>query len=101
MKKEKNLSELNLTLALIKNKIWAYQGDQEMNRDDLKFAEKCYAEGNLEIEHIIRDFKLDILEKRILLNGLQQECIKIKKKIKKLNNEQNIRNNKKLENHGK
>lgn len=94
MKKEKNLSELKLTLALIKNKIWTYQGDQEMNRDELKFAEKCYAEGNLETESIIRDIKLDIIEKRILLNGLQQECIKIKKNIKKLDREQNFRNNK-------
>lgn len=94
MKKEKKLSELNLALVFIKKKIWQYQGDQEMNRDDLKFAEKCYAEGNLGIDCIIRVMKQDILEKRILLNGLQQECIKIKKKIKKLNKEQNFRNNK-------
>lgn len=94
MKKEKKLSELNLALVLIKKKIWEYQGDQEMNRDDLKFAEKCYAEGNFGIECIIRSMKQDILEKKILLNGLQQECIKIKKKIKKLNKEQNFRNNK-------
>lgn len=93
MKKEKKLSELNLALVFIKKKIWQYQGDQEMNRDDLKFAEKL-ADGNLGIDCIIRDLKQDILEKRILLNGLQQECIKIKKKIKKLNKEQNFRNNK-------
>lgn len=93
MKKEKKLSELNLALVFIKKKIWQYQGDQEMNRDDLKFAEK-FADGNLGIECVIRDLKQDILEKKILLNGLQQECIKIKKKIKKLNKEQNFRNNK-------
>lgn len=93
MKKEKKLSELNLALVFIKKKIWQYQGDQEMNRDDLKFAEKL-ADGNLGIDCTIRDLKQDILEKRLLLNGLQRECIKIKKKIKKLNKEQNFRNNK-------
>jgi hypothetical protein len=94
MKKEKNLSELNLTLALIKNKIRTFKADQEMNREDLKFVKKCYAEGNLEAESIIRDIEVDIIEKRILLNGLQQVCIKIKKNIKKLDKEQNFRNKK-------
>ena len=41
----------------------------------------------------IRYLEQIIFENKILLNALQKQSIAIKKKIKKLNKEQNIRNN--------
>jgi hypothetical protein len=103
MIKEKVISELILKHKLLKERFNERQRIQEKSRNDLKRYEnldKRYPEHRY-VENYIRYLEQIVFENKVLLNALQKECIAIKKKIKKLNKEQNIRNNKKLEKHGK
>ena len=100
--KEKQISELILKHKLLKERFNERQRIQEKSRNDLKRYEnldKRYPEHRY-VENI-RYLEQIVFENKVLLNALQKECIAIKKKIKKLNKEQNIRNNKKLEKHDK
>lgn len=103
MKKEKQISELILKHKLLKKRFNEIQGIQEKTREDLKTYErlnKRYTENNY-LQNYIRYLEQIIFENKVLLNALQKQCLDIKKKIKKLNKEQNIKNNKKLEKHDK
>lgn len=99
MVKEKVISELVLKHGLLKQRFNERQGIQEKTRKDLKTF------GNLDkrdpenkfVQTYIRYLEQIIFENKVLLNALQKQCLDIKKKIRKLNKEQNIRNNKKLE----
>ena len=103
MIKEKQISELILKYNLLKERFNERQGVQEITRKNLKTyvrLNKRYRENNYLQSHI-RYLEQIIFENKVLLNTLQKQCIAIKKKIKKLNREQNIKNSKKLEKHGK
>lgn len=103
MMKEKQISELILKHKLLKKRFNERQGIQEKSREDLKTYErlnKRYTKNNY-LQNYIRYLEQIVFENKVLLNALQKECIAIKKNIKKLNKEQNIRNNKKLEKHDK
>jgi hypothetical protein len=96
MVKEKQISELILKHKLLKERFNERQGIQEKTRNDLKRYEnfnKRYPEHNY-VENYLRYLEQIVFENKVLLNALQKQCIVIKKKIKKLNKEQNIRNNK-------
>ncbi len=95
MEKEKIISELVLKHKLIKERFNERQGIQEKSRKDLKTYEnlnKRYTKNKF-VQTYIRYLEQIIFENKILLNALQKQCLDIKKKIKKLNKEQNIRNN--------
>lgn len=103
MMKEKQISELILKHKLLKERFNERQSIQEKSRNDLKRYEnldKQYPEHKY-VENYIRYLEQIVFENKVLLNALQKQCIAIKKKIKKLNKEQNIRNNKKLEKYDK
>lgn len=103
MMKEKQISELMLKHKLLKERFNERQSIQEKSRNDLKMYEnldKRYPEHKY-VENYIRYLEQIVFENKVLLNALQKQCIEIKKKIKKLNKEQNIRNNKKLEKYDK
>ena len=103
MMKEKQISELILKHKLLKKRFIEIQSIQEHARKDVKTYENInrrYTEHKY-VEKYLRYLEQIIFENKILLNALQKQCIVIKKKIKKLNKEQNIRNNKKLEKHDK
>lgn len=98
MMKERQISELILKHKLLKKRFIEIQSIQEKSRNDLKRYEnldKQYPEHKY-VENYIRYLEQIVFENKVLLNALQKQCIAIKKKIKKLNKEQNIRNNKKL-----
>lgn len=100
--KEKEISELRLKHKLLKERFNERQRIQENTRKDVKTYENLHKRyGNNYVENYLRYLEQIIFENKILLNALQKQCIAIKKKIKKLNKEQNIRNNKNLEKHGK
>lgn len=100
--KEKQISELRLKHKLLKERFNERQRIQEDTRKDVKTYENLNKKyGNKYVENYLRYLEQIIFENKILLNALQKQCIAIKKKIKKLNKEQNIRNNKNLEKHGK
>jgi hypothetical protein len=106
MIKEKVISELILKHKLLKKRFIERQGIQEKTRKELKTYENLnilnmLCMENKIVQNNIRYLEQIIFENKILLNALQKQCLDIKKKIKKLNKEQNIRNNKKLEKHGK
>ena len=101
--KEKQISESILKLKLLKERFNERQRIQEKSRESLKTYErlnKRYTKNKFVQTHI-RYLEQIVFENKVLLNALQKECIAIKKNIKKLNKEQNIRNNKKLEKHDK
>lgn len=99
MMKEKQISELILKHKLLKERFNEIQGIQEHTRKDVKTYENFFKQYPLNqySKYYLRYLEQIIFENKILLNALQKQCIAIKKKIKKLNKEQNIRNNKKLE----
>ena len=106
MIKEKVISELILKHKLLKKRFIEIQSIQEQRRKELKTYENLnilnmLCMENKIVQNNIRYLEQIIFENKILLNALQKQCLDIKKKIKKLNKEQNIRNNKKLEKHGK
>lgn len=103
MMKEKQISELILKHKLLKQRFNERQGIQEKSRKDLKTYEnlnKRYTKNKF-VQSYIRYLEQIIFENKVLLDALQKQCLDIKKKIKKLNKEQNIRNNKKLEKYDK
>lgn len=103
MKKEKQISELILKHKLLKQRFYERQCIQERTRKDVKRYEdtnKRHPEHKY-IDNYLRYLEQIVFENKVLLNALQKQCISIKKKIKKLNKEQNIRNNKNLEKYGK
>jgi len=103
MMKEKQISELILKHKLVKERFNERQGIQEKSRKDLKTYEnlnKRYTKNKF-VQTYIRYLEQIIFENKVLLNALQKQCLDIKKNIKKLNKEQNIRNNKKLEKYDK
>lgn len=93
MVKEKVISELILKHKLLKERFFEIQSIQEKTRDDLKRYENLNKRYPEIVQNYIRFLEQIIFENRILLNALQKQCLDIKKKIKKLNKEQNIRNN--------
>ena len=106
MIKEKVISELILKHKLLKERFIEIQSIQEQRRKELKTYENLnilnmLCMENKFVQNNIRYLEQIIFENKVLLNALQKQCLDIKKKIKKLNKEQNIRNNKKLEKHGK
>jgi len=106
MIKEKVISELILKHKLLKERFIEIQSIQEQRRKELKTYENLNTLNmlcmeNKIVQNNIRYLEQVIFENKVLLNALQKQCLDIKKKIKKLNKEQNIRNNKKLEKHGK
>lgn len=106
MIKEKVISELILKHKLLKERFIERQGIQEKTRKKLKTYENLnilnmLCMENKFVQNNIRYLEQIIFENKVLLNALQKQCLDIKKKIKKLNKEQNIRNNKKLEKYGK
>lgn len=106
MIKEKVISELILKHKLLKERFIKIQSIQEQRRKELKTYENLNAlnmlcmKNNI-VQNNIRYLEQIIFENKVLLNALQKQCLDIKKKIKKLNKEQNFRNNKKLEKHDK
>ena len=98
MIKEKQISELILKHKLLKERFNERQSIQEESRNDLKRYENLDKQY---VENYIRYLEQIVFENKVLLNALQKQCIAIKKKIKKFNKEQNIRNNKKLEKYNK
>ncbi len=106
MIKEKVISELILKHKLLKERFIEIQSIQEQRRKELKTYENLNTLNmlcmeNKIVQNNIRYLEQVIFENKVLLNALQKQCLDIKKKIKKLNKEQNFRNNKKLEKHGK
>ena len=103
MIKEKVISELILKHKLLKERFIEIQSIQERTRKDVKTYEDANRRHpeQKSVENYLRYLEQIIFENKVLLNALQKQCLDIKKKIKKLNKEQNIRNNKKLEKHGK
>lgn len=106
MIKEKVISELILKHKLLKERFIEIQSIQEQRRKKLKTYENLnilnmLCMENKIVQNNIRYLEQVIFENKVLLNALQKQCLDIKKKIKKLNKEQNFRNNKKLEKHGK
>ena len=107
MVKEKLISELILKHKVLKERFIEIQGIQEYTRKDAKRYENINRQYNRQytrnkyLEKHLRYLEQIIFVNKVLLNALQKQCIDVKKKIKKLNKEQNIRNNKKLEKHGK
>ena len=101
MVKEKQISELILKHKLLKERFHERQGIQERTREDLKTYERLNKRCNNCLQTYIRYLEQIVFENKVLLNALQKQCIAIKKKIKKLNKELNIRNNKKLEKYDK
>lgn len=96
MVKENAISESILKYKLLKERINERQGIQERSRNDLKRYEnldKQYPEHKY-VKNYIRYLEQIVFENKVLLNALRKQCIAIKKNIKKLNKEQNIRNNK-------
>lgn len=103
MIKEKVISELILKHKLLKKRFIEIQSIQERTRKDVKTyedANRRHPEQKY-VENYLRYLEQVIFENKVLLNALQKQCLDIKKKIKKLNKEQNFRNNKKLEKHDK
>lgn len=101
--KEKQISELILKHKLLKKRFFKIQCFQEQHRKELKTYEdtnRRHPEHKY-VENYLRYLEQVVFENKVLLNALQKQCIAIKKKIKKLNKEQNFRNNKNLEKHGK
>lgn len=96
MIKEKQISELILKQKLLKGRFNERQGIQERTRKDVKTYEnlnkRCPEHKSIKI--YLRYLEQIMFENKVLLNALQKQCLDIKKKIKKLNKEQNIRNNK-------
>ena len=107
MVKEKQISELILKHKVLKERFIEIQGIQEYTRKDVKRYENINRQYNRQytrnkyLEKHLRYLEQIIFVNKVLLNALQKQCLDIKKKIKKLNKEQNIRNNKKLEKHDK
>ena len=103
MIKEKQISELILKHKLLKKRFFKIQCIQEQHRKELKTYEdtnKRHPEHKY-VENYLRYLEQVVFENKVLLNALQKHCLEIKKKIKKLNKEQNFSNNKNLEKHGK
>lgn len=95
MMKEKQISELILKRKLLKERFFEIQRIQEHTRKDVKTYESIHKRyGNKYVEKYLRYLEQIIFENRVLLNALQKQCLDIKKKIKKLDKEQNFRNNK-------
>ena len=94
--KEKQISELILKYKLLKKRFFKLQCFQEQNRKELKIYEDANRRHPEEkyVENYLRYIGQVVFENKVLLNALQKQCIAIKKKIKKLNKEQNFRNNK-------
>jgi hypothetical protein len=95
--KEKQISELILKQKLLKQRFYKRQCIQERTRKDLKTYEDANKRhpGHKYVENYLRYLEQIIFENKVLLNALQKQCLDIKKKIRKLNKEQNIKNNKK------
>ena len=93
VKKQKKISELVLILKLVRERITEYTRLQEQSRRELKhYAE--IQEKDVWLEHYLRFLREGIFERKIILNALEKHSIKIKKEIKRLNKEQNFKNNK-------
>lgn len=93
VKKQKKISDLVLILKLVRERISDYTRIQERNRREIKKYEKYYMK-NVWVEQHLRFLNEDVFEKRVLLNALEKHSIKIKKEIRRLNKEQNFKNNK-------
>lgn len=99
MVKEKQISESILKYKLLKERINEIRSFQEKCRKALKTYENLITLNMLHrenkiVQNNIRYFEQIIFENKTLLNALQKQCIAIKKNIKKLDKEQNFRNNK-------
>jgi hypothetical protein len=86
--KNKTISDLVLRHNRLKQQITDLQQIQQENREMMKryeSLEKLTTSG----QNYLIFIKEVIFEKRMLLNALQKQCVKIKKKIKRINKEQN------------
>lgn len=92
LKKEKKISDLVLMLKLVRERITEYARIQEQSRYDLKIYAK--QEKYLALENYLRFLREGIFERKVILNALEKHSTKIKKEIRRLNKEQNFKNNK-------
>lgn len=92
MTKEKEISELNAMQKLVKERITEHQRLQEMTRREIKQYEEL-AKTDLWTQYYLRNRNIQIFERKAILNALQKHCLEIRKRLKKLNREQEIRNN--------
>lgn len=86
--KNKTISDLVLRHNRLKQRITDLQEIQQKNRETMKFyesLEKLTTSG----KNYLLFIKDVVFETRTLLNALQNQCVKIKKKIKRINKEQN------------
>ena len=90
--KNKTISDLALRHNRLKQQITDLQQMQQENREVIKRYESLEKLSTSEKNYLI--FITDaVFENRMLLNALQNQCVKIKKKIKKINKEQNNKQN--------
>ena len=90
--KNKTISDLILRHNRVKQDITDLQQMQQEYREQIKFYESLEKLTTLEQNYFI--FIKDVVfENRMLLNALQKQCIKIRKKIKRINKEQNNKQN--------
>lgn len=90
--KNKTISDLVLRHNRLKQQITDLQQMQQENREQIKFyesLEKLTTSG----KNYLIFIKDVVFENRMLLNALQKQCVKIRKKIKRLNKEQNNKQN--------
>lgn len=86
--KNKTISDLVLRHKRLKQQITDLRQMQQENREIIKLYESLENLTTSGKNYLI--FIKDVVfENRILLNALQNQCIKIRKKIKRINKEQN------------
>lgn len=90
-KKEKEISELVLARKLVQGRIDNRRKLQEQCRRELKLYENYNEEDDYLIGYV-KKLGQDIFENKVILNALQEQSLNIRKKIRRLNKEQVIRN---------
>ena len=92
-KKEKELSKLILIQRELRERYEHYRGVQEFNRIEVLLWKNSKISAK---DEQLRKYAQNIYETKCILRGIQKQCLEIKKKIKRLNKEQVIRNKQKL-----
>ena len=88
-KREKEISKLIGIHKELKERFKYYRDIQEFNRIEVLLWKDC----KLPIkEERLKKYSQKIYETKCILRGIQKQCVEIKKKIKRLNKEQVIRN---------
>lgn len=90
--KENEISKLIQIQKWLRERFNYYRGIQEFNRVEILLWQECKIPNK---EEHLKNYSQKIYETKCILRGLQKQCLDIKKKIRRLNKEQVIRNKQK------